>query len=421
MTDVCVVDIAYGDAGKGAVVDRICAQGDVGVVVRWNGGCQAQHNVLQDDGRHHTFSQFGSGSFHGVPTYLATPVMVEPLSMLTEATALAQQLGYDPMHLVHVSPHCRLTTPYHWLVNRWQEDQRGDARHGSCGRGIGMTAKFSIDNPAAAPRVRDILHLPTLRDKLVRLGIWASVQTNGDVGYRSVDVDQLVSDYVAWSKLIQQADAGIVHNLAGEGKRVVFEGAQGVLLDEHWGWHPHTTWSEVTPDWVRKTYTGGPWARELEVVGVTRAYTTRHGAGPFVAEDASLNLPEGHNRDEHYQGAWRVGHFDLPAVQYGARAAQVDSIYVTHLDTADAEPQLQVCESYVLDDTTTIEPLSLLAWDFKSRMAQTSRLMRAKPELIDNPFYSWGDCISYMLGLPLYGVGRGPRTSDGSFLVPVTG
>src|SRR4051794_33361698 len=128
--NVAVIDIGFGDSGKGAVVDRLCARGDVAGVVRFNGGGQAQHNVGQDDGRWHTFSQFGSGTFHGVPTFLSKHVLVEPLSLMNEAHALAKQ-GLDPWSLLHIDPRARVTTPYHWIVNRFLEDERGEGRHGS--------------------------------------------------------------------------------------------------------------------------------------------------------------------------------------------------------------------------------------------------------------------------------------------------
>lgn len=415
MRNTCVVDIGYGDAGKGALVDRLCARGDVGVVVRWNGGCQAQHNVIRPDGLHHTFSQFGAGTLQGVPTYLAMPVMVEPLSMLVEAAAVERVLGgIDPMRETWVSPACRLTTPYHWLVNRWQEDRRGDRRHGSCGRGIGMTAKFALDYPQLHPVVEDVAHPPTLEYKLEHLAQWALNETDGELEGKLPDRDVLMFDYQVWLNRVKLADASVLRDLQGD-KRIVFEGAQGVLLDEHWGFHPHTTWSTVTPEWPRE-YCHAVDA-ELEVVGVTRAFSTRHGAGPMVSEDAELHLPEAHNKREVYQGEWRVGHFDLVATQYAARAAQVDSVYVTHLDTAYAEPRLKVCTRYEREDGAEQPILPLLSWDFKSRAAQTSRLFTAKPVIEARPYIGWGESIAELLDMPLCGVGMGPRTQDGVFSI----
>lgn len=414
MRHTAVIDLGFGDAGKGVVVNRLCAEGDVGVVVRFNGGCQAQHNVVTDDGRHHTFSQFGSGTFQGMPTYLASPVMVEPMSMLVEADALERTLGgIDPMRETWVSPECRLTTPYHWLVNRWQEDRRGVGRHGSCGRGVGMTAEYALDNPQAHPTVGDLAHVPTLNYKLDMLEAWAIVATNGELVGHMPSRDDLLSQYKVWLERAKLADGGVMFELCGDDKRMVFEGAQGVLLDEHWGFHPHTTWSTVTPDWVRELCES-PYGGELEVMGVTRAYTTRHGAGPFVAEDRGLNLPEAHNKREHYQGAWRVGHFDLPAIQYGARCAQIDSVYVTHIDTALAEPDLRVCTRYE-HDGEEMRILPHLSYNLVAREAQTIALGECVGVLERRPYIGWGESISELLGIPLAGVGIGPRTSDGAF------
>lgn len=411
MKHTCVVDIGYGDGGKGVLVDRLCAVGDVGLVVRFNGGCQAAHNVVQDDGRHHTFAQLGSGTFHRVPTYLASPVMVEPLSMVVEAEALAPLVGFDPLDLVSVSLECRLTTPYHWIVNRWLEDQRGDARHGSTGRGVGMTAKFAEEYPAFTPHVYDIADEVALRDKLAVLRAWCLRETRGEARSLLPDTDELVTRYQTWERRVT-----LRYEFPRDDRRIVFEGAQGVLLDEHYGFHPYTTWSTVTPGWVRDACESfPPGDDELEVIGVTRAYSTRHGAGPFVPEDNALNLPEAHNKHEHYQGGWRVGHLDAPALDYAIKACQgIDAVYVTHVDTAEKEPRLQWCGGYDLDGMP-LRIVSYMSHDMANRECQSEYLKRARPVLHDRPYADWAESVAEILGVPLAGRGYGPRTCDGAF------
>jgi adenylosuccinate synthase len=108
-----VIDLAYGDSGKGILVARLCATEDIDVVVRFSGGCQAAHNVITDDGRHHTFKQFGSGTFSGVPTYLSRHMMFEPFLLQEEAVDL-ETLGIpNPISLVSVAWDALLTTTDH--------------------------------------------------------------------------------------------------------------------------------------------------------------------------------------------------------------------------------------------------------------------------------------------------------------------
>ncbi len=163
--NVIVVDLGFGDAGKGATVDWLCATRPVAAVVRFNGGAQAAHNVVAE-GRHHTFSQFGSGTFSGVPTVLSEHVLVEPIALASEARAL-EALGIDdPLSLISVHERALLTTPIHVAANRARDEAR---RHGSCGKGIGETASYALTHDA--PRVadsRDPRRLRRLLDDLAR-------------------------------------------------------------------------------------------------------------------------------------------------------------------------------------------------------------------------------------------------------------
>src|SRR5215831_1774195 len=147
---IIVVDLGYGDAGKGGIVDWLChraarvaAGGPVHTVVRFNGGAQAAHNVVTPDGRHHTFAQFGSGTFTpGVRTHLSRFMLVDPLALAAEAGHLASAGIPDPLGGLTVDRAALLTTPYHRAANRAREVARvAAARHGSCGMGIGETAR----------------------------------------------------------------------------------------------------------------------------------------------------------------------------------------------------------------------------------------------------------------------------------------
>ncbi|WP_434439015.1 adenylosuccinate synthetase [Lentzea sp. E54] len=349
---VIVVGLGFGDEGKGAVVDALCADGPVSVVVRFNGGAQAAHNVVVD-GRHHTFSQFGSGTLAGVPTWLSRYVLVEPIALATESRELEALGVADPLSLMSIDAQALLTTPFHVAANRARERARGGDRHGSCGKGIGETAWYGLlagasegdvvegqrvlGEPGPAPTVGDCLNPAVLRTKLDALARFYEPLI-GD----GPDVGELVGLYGAFADAVRITEG---HEGLLDAGRVVFEGAQGVLLDETYGFHPHTTWSTVVPRNARELLQGRP----ARVIGVTRTYQTRHGAGPLPTEDQAVleRFPEPHNGTGEFQGAWRAGHLDAALLRYSVDCCGgIDGLAVTHLD-ADG---LKVATGSTLED-----------------------------------------------------------------------
>ena len=141
---IVVVGLGYGDESKGATVDYLASTiGDTAAVVRWSGGGQAAHNVCHGP-RHHTFRQFGSGTLRGVRTIARAPMLVNPISLATEAAELAVLGVGDPFGLLTVDANALVTTPIHVAMNRAREIARGAARHGSCGEGVGETRAYAL-------------------------------------------------------------------------------------------------------------------------------------------------------------------------------------------------------------------------------------------------------------------------------------
>ncbi|MFC7274489.1 adenylosuccinate synthetase [Paractinoplanes rhizophilus] len=381
---VAVVDLGYGDAGKGTVVDALCATSPVRAVLRFNGGAQAAHNVVLPSGRHHTFAQFGSGTLRGVPTHLTRFVVVDPLALAAEAVALG-----DPYELLTVEGDALLATPWHRAANRRRETAE---RHGSCGMGVGETMAYALTH-ADAPRVADVKSPARLRRRLSAL---ADHYGPGFV------VDDVLETFVAFGRTVRIVDESYTGRLLREGP-CVFEGAQGVLLDEWRGWHPHTTWSTTTFDNALSL------CPSLRRLGVVRTYTTRHGAGPFVTEDPALRLPEPHNRTGEWQGVFRAGHFDAVAHRYAVEVAGgVDGLAVTHLDAPPRCPQLRVCTSYD-NGWTRIVPGNFR--DLDHQAALTRWLFRARPGALTRPD-DWPAAIGELLGAPVLLESYGPTAAD---------
>lgn len=353
-----VVGLGFGDEAKGATVDFLAARGSYSAVVRFNGGAQAAHNVVAG-GVHHTFRQFGSGTFSQTPTYLSRHVRIDPWRLAGESEKLAL-LGIDnPLRLITVSPDALIVTPIHVAANRTREELRGKDNHGSCGLGIGETTWYDLAAQqglqrgdtlygiealapitAAAVRVGDCSDPGMLKVKLAALAqFYAPLLALGEHRYPTIDdIAAVLGEF--GRTIAAVTDRSYLAAAAAAGP-LLFEGAQGVLLDEGRGFHPHTTWSTTLPTAAQQllAHAGQSSAR---VLGVTRTYTTRHGAGPLPTEDTALDkqLPEPHNGEGIYQGSWRTGHLDAVLLRHSAQLCRrhggLHAVAVTHLDSLHA-------------------------------------------------------------------------------------
>jgi adenylosuccinate synthase len=355
-----VVGLGFGDEGKGTTIDWLARKHGARVVVRFNGGAQAGHNVVLPDGRHHCFAQFGAGTLAGAGTHLSRFMLVNPITALAEARRLEKVGVADPLSTVTVEEEALVTTPFHMAANRVREMSRS-ARHGSCGMGIGETAKDALDGHAI--RVGDLLDSDDLRVKLReqqerkvdelakefcgrpvgsdRLDIEWSVLTDPET------VERTVSYVEAWRTRVRVVDRGWLQEELKKPGAVLFEGAQGALLDEDFGFHPHTTWSHCTYANALKLLEGSD--VEIRKLGILRAFHTRHGAGPFVTEHKAMSrLNEGdHNCWGEWQESFRAGAFDMLMAHYAIEAVGgIDGLVVSCLDRLDCLAEVPVAVAY---------------------------------------------------------------------------
>jgi adenylosuccinate synthase len=202
---------------------------------------------------------------------------------------------------------------------------------------------------------------------------------------------------------------------------VVFEGAQGVLLDEWRGFHPYTTWSTTTFENAQMLLDEAGLGDAAIRLGVTRAYQVRHGPGPFVSEDSTLELPEAHNRTGRWQGPVRAGHLDAVALRYAVEACGgIDAIALTHLDTARAHAgELRACQAYQVGARGPITRLVAgPPRDLAHQERLTAMLLSARPVYSDPvPWPDWPGLVEGIAGVPVAvrscGPDRGARA--GSF------
>jgi adenylosuccinate synthase len=272
--------------------------------------------------------------------------------------------------------------------------------------GIGETARDSLTlGPDLVVRARDLLDPPRLYAKLRRLqehkraevaalaevspADWADLS---DPALAGVWVDQAAP----FARQARLADDDALRALLARSGAVVFEGAQGVLLDERHGFAPHTTWSDCTPSNALRFLDG--FGGGVTRLGVVRAYATRHGPGPLVTEDAALTarLPDAHNGRHPWQGDFRVGWFDAVATRYAVRACGgVDALAVTCLDRLDGDWRL--AHAYTLDGETV-----------RDIGPATEPLWRARPVYRACDL----DVLEAECGVPVRLLSRGPTADD---------
>jgi adenylosuccinate synthase len=382
---VITVGLGFGDEGKGATVDFLARALGADLLVRYCGGSQAGHNVQLPDGRRHTFSQFGAGTLapHRPRSYLGPNVVVDPPALRREADHLAELGVPHPTRLLTVHPHCLVTTHWHRALNRLRELARGADRHGSCGLGIGEARSYWLRHGQDAPCAADLRDPNALRAKLELQRQRALLELQG---FLDALPGGVLAEFDLWGSSAQ-AEAEHLSASVAEGVTIgaemppcstaLFEGAQGVLLDEYRGFHPHTTWSTVTAHhaWELIEQMG---TDAVAVLGVTRAYTTRHGEGPLptFSADLTAGLRDPGNPHNPWQGGLRCGRLDLPLLRYAVAAAgPLDGLVVNHLDQITAS-EGWFCNSYQ-GDPPSLAQAPDLGW--QARL--TEQLRRAEPVL----------------------------------------
>jgi adenylosuccinate synthase len=277
--------------------------------------------------------------------------------------------------------------------------------------GTGETARYALEHPGDAPRVADCAAPQTLARSLRRL----RDRLTEELGpLEAPPVADVCDAYRAFADRVALVDGGYLGRLLRTGP-VVFEGAQGVLLDEWRGFHPYTTWSTTTfANAETLLAEAGDTALRL---GVVRCYLTRHGPGPFVTQDPTLEVLEPHNQYGAWQGAFRTGHFDAVALRYAVEvSAGVDAVALTHLDAAARHP-LRLCRSYQVDGQPLRRIIPGPERDLEWQERLTAMLLRARP-VYEDPGPDWPGLVEDMLGAPVVLRSYGPTVADKRAVAP---
>jgi len=359
-----VAGLGYGDEGKGSIVDYLVRREKARVVVRYNGGAQAGHRVVLSDGREHIFSQFGSGTLTPqVATHLSRFMLVEPMGMMREHEHLESLGCYDAFRRTTIDEKAPIITPFHIAANRLLELKRGKERHGSCGLGIGETVEDLSELGSGTLIAGDLADIPTLRRKLSlirerklskvkqvlsKVPASESFEQNLRVLEDLEAIDWCIERYSEFMRHARIVDGEYLGLLLEQGT-AVFEGAQGMLLDPHYGSYPHVTKTDITYKNALILLDKAGYSGSVTRVGVIRGYFTRHGEGPFPTEEEKLSviLPDERNKDHKWQGKFRVGYFDVVQALYSLEAlGGIDELAITNLDRLIDLPELKICIGY---------------------------------------------------------------------------
>lgn len=362
---IVIADLGFGDAGKGTITDFLARRLSAHTVVRYNGGPQAAHNVVTPNGRHHTFSQFGSGMFlRWTTTLLSRFMLINPLNMLKEERHLAMLGITNAFERTLIDQRALVITPFHKAINRLRELARADGRHGSCGEGIGECMADSLahgdaqlfagdlrDHAVIVRKLRSLYEIKRSELDEIRSALPDTDAVRQELAaFTCSDVITDCADiYRYFSQRVTIIDEVHICRLLAQPGVVLFEGAQGVLLDENYGFAPYTTWSTTTFANAETILREHDYSSDMIKLGVVRSYATRHGPGPFPTEDAALTsaLPDQYNTWNDWQRTFRVGYFDLVATRYALDVVgHLDYLALTHLDRLSTIPAPQICTAY---------------------------------------------------------------------------
>jgi adenylosuccinate synthase len=344
--NIAVLGAQWGDEGKGKIVDLLTP--DFSIVARYQGGHNAGHTVYVN-GRKFILRLLPSGMLHpGVTCVIGNGLVVDPQALFAEIDEV-EAAGVEVGDRLVISSKAHLILPYHRELDVLSEARRGERRIGTTSRGIGPAYEDKIGRRGI--RVGD------LSDRAPRQALEDAVRENVEARNR------LIPDaHMDWRQVVEELDRAWVRlrpwvrdvslyldEAIRAGRRVMFEGAQGTLLDIDHGTYPFVTSSNATTGGICTGLGVGP-RRISGVLGVAKAYTTRVGAGPFPSElhdDMGQRLRDGGSEYGSVTGRpRRCGWFDAVAVRYAVRVNGLDALAITKMDVLDGIDDLQICTSY---------------------------------------------------------------------------
>ena len=349
MANVIVIGAQWGDEGKGKITDLLSKSADV--VVRYQGGVNAGHTVVVKD---QTFKLhlIPSGIlYRDTECLIGSGTVIDPKELIAELDKL-DGLGISSKNLF-ISETAHVTMPYHRMIDQASEERRGNKKIGTTKRGIGPT--YADKSERTGIRICDLMDLSAFREQLEWTINYKNIVLEKLYNLPPLDADEVFNEYEAYAERLRShvVDSSLhIYNALQKRKNVLFEGAQGTLLDLDHGTYPYVTSSNPVAGGACIGSGIGPTVVD-RVIGVAKAYTTRVGEGPFPTElfdemgnalcmrGAEFGTTTGRQR--------RCGWFDAVIGRYAVRINGLDCLAITKLDVLDEMDEIKVCVDYELD------------------------------------------------------------------------
>ncbi len=379
----------FGDEGKGTFVDYLAHKVNAGCIVKYNGGSQASHTVITPDGILHKFSQLGSGMFcENCHTFLDQNMVINLENLVTEMKVFSEKTGIpfsDLRDRIHIHEDCYIVTPYHKLSNKLRELASGENRRGSVGTGVSEVKYFeelhttSLHSPKYNLTVHDIFrrddffifaifsalhkHVKTFYTEnkstiLANASEEIKVSLNKEINFllyltppshlalKYIHDFKKAPDEFNFSKCMYSYHT-LSYNSAISNGNTIFEGSQGLLLDYVYGLKPNTTLLDTT----NQHATNGlcEYFRNVENIGIAKAFSSRHGLGVFPTEDDAVNnkISDINQEKTFWNGQIRFGWFDSVLLKYAQMINKVETLYLSSLDKLSKFEKIKICIAYV--------------------------------------------------------------------------
>lgn len=341
-----VIGAGYGDEGKGLLTDYLSSLGKKSLVIRFNGGAQAGHTVVSPDGHRHVFGHFGANSFLPLSkSVLSRFFVVNPLLFKKEYAAL-HSMGIVPQISCHSKAY--VSTPYDMILNQLIEKKRGSARHGSCGVGFGQTIErhevsniklyfedLFLKTELIIGKIKEVQK--DFLKEITKLDLRDLLNDDDLIHFLSQDfIQRFLNDCKDMTNVMSLVqDELSSEDLKDSDLQIVFEGAQGLMLDQHYGVFPHVTRSNTGLKNIVQIIENKD--INLHVYYVSRSYVTRHGAGPLKNELSSKpyeGVVDKTNIDNMYQGSLRFAYLDVDVLKSAIEhdVKHIDGMNQSHFD-----------------------------------------------------------------------------------------